>query len=348
MVVTGQKEVKEDSNGGLRDFGSLESLRDGESSVSKNDEPIRRCSGGQGLCTDKCDENCCSSKCAAKFNEGNGEPHLSLFSSLDHFVYGGNSIGQKEVVKEDSNGGSKDFGALVSKNDEPIRDCTGNQGLCSDQCDENCCNAKCAAKFNQGSFNVDRKNGEAHDTLFSSLHHFVNGGKRTGQKEVKEDAKGGLRGFGWMESKDDEPVRKCNGGQGLCGPNCHDGCCNAKCASKYKKGKGIGYCDSLGPTNINLCNGEALLSLFSSLCHFVYGGNRTGQKEVKEDSNGDFGSFEEGAYKKEPVRKCTAYQGYCSDHCYEDCCNAKCAAKFKQGVGSCRLGYNSCTCKYVC
>ncbi|CAJ1975868.1 unnamed protein product [Sphenostylis stenocarpa] len=82
----------------------------------------------------------------------------------------------------------------------------------------------------------------------------------TGQKEVKEDENGSLRDFGSSESlrygdspppKKKEPVRKCRGGQGLCGFQCNDGCCNSKCAAKYKHG--VGFCEIYGPYNIYLC-----------------------------------------------------------------------------------------------
>ncbi|ESW10781.1 hypothetical protein PHAVU_009G237500 [Phaseolus vulgaris] len=64
LLVTGQKEVKEDSNGGSRDLDSSESVIE--------DETIRKCTGSQGLCKEQCDEDCCNSKCAAKYNMGVG------------------------------------------------------------------------------------------------------------------------------------------------------------------------------------------------------------------------------------------------------------------------------------
>ncbi|XP_017421515.1 putative defensin-like protein 179 [Vigna angularis] len=71
MVVTGQKE---DSNGSSRDLSSNESEINGEFSLSwwKDDDPIRKCNGSQGLCNDNCDEGCCNSKCAAKYKDGVG------------------------------------------------------------------------------------------------------------------------------------------------------------------------------------------------------------------------------------------------------------------------------------
>jgi len=65
-----------------------------------------------------------------------------------------------------------------------------------------------------------------------------------------------------------------------------------------------------------------------------------GQKEVKEDSNDD-----------DPIRQCNGSQGLCKEECGEECCNSKCAAKYKDGVGTCKLyakGYNFCICKYAC
>ena len=79
----------------------------------------------------------------------------------------------------------------------------------------------------------------------------------------------------------------------------------------------------------------------------------TGQKEVKEDSNGSSRDLGSSEFKidDEPIRKCTGGQGVCNDKCDQDCCNSKCAAKYKQGVGTCKpyaTGYNLCVCKYVC
>ncbi|KAL5141108.1 Defensin-like protein 183 [Glycine soja] len=55
----------------------------------------------------------------------------------------------------------------------------------------------------------------------------------------------------------------------------------------------------------------------------------------------------------EPIRKCTSGLGLCSvDHCYDDCCNSKCAKQFKEGIGHCEIvgsmGTILCTCDYVC
>ncbi|PNX55621.1 defensin fusion, partial [Trifolium pratense] len=38
-----------------------------------------------------------------------------------------------------------------------------------------------------------------------------------------------------------QPLPACDIGMGLCTDECHNGCCDAKCASKYPK-SGVGYC----------------------------------------------------------------------------------------------------------
>lgn len=51
-----------------------------------------------------------------------------------------------------------------------------------------------------------------------------------------------------------------------------------------------------------------------------------------------------------PPQPCTTGLGLCTNECSEDCCKAKCASGYNQGVGECDsiAGYRLCNCVYVC
>ncbi|CAL0306493.1 unnamed protein product [Lupinus luteus] len=73
--------------------------------------PFGAC-GGRG----QCDQNC-----KARFPDGQGSCDLGLCSCYS-----------------------------CTKIPPPKKKCIGGIGLCSNVCDENCCNGKCAGKFNEG------------------------------------------------------------------------------------------------------------------------------------------------------------------------------------------------------
>lgn len=102
---------------------------------------------------------------------------------------------------------------------------------------------------------------------------------------------------------------------GLCDERITSSECDLRCKSHYNDGEG--HCD-----NMNICN---------CIHHCV-------SPQPNKDT--------------EPIRKCTSGLGLCSvDHCYDDCCNSKCAKQFKEGIGHCEIvgsmGTILCTCDYV-
>ncbi|OWM86961.1 hypothetical protein CDL15_Pgr015997 [Punica granatum] len=115
---------------------------------------------------------------------------------------------------------------------------------------------------------------------------------------------------GGTKIRDVEGAAPCSESLGLCGKDCE-----ARCSARHPGQSGVqGSCD---------------YSITPSLCTCYYDCQQPPEP---------------------PQKQCTGGAGLCSVKCQNDCCNANCASKYKQGTGFCNMLPRTwlCQCQYAC